>query len=321
MDTKKSTLLIEDEGSFMQRIQNSKLYFILIHVVILALLFSCMYAYSPWIRIKVQDIISPTEKVYTIAHRGASGYAPENTIPAFELAMDMKTDYIELDLQLTKDHVPVVIHDGTINRTTNGKGYVKDFTLEEISKLDAGSWFNEQFPMFARDEYVDLRIPTLEEVFERFGKDVDYMIEIKDPTLNLNIETLLNEQISNFDLADHVSIHSFSESSLRRFHSINSEIPLYQIIWYDRPVYKVSDSFINKIKTYAVGISPNFQKINSAYVAQVKNSGLKVFPYTVNYQVNMNKAVNWGVDGIHTNYPDRFSEVIKNNRLKAITNK
>ncbi|MEK3862150.1 glycerophosphodiester phosphodiesterase [Paenibacillus sp. FSL H7-0716] len=298
----------------MQKIQNSRIYFIGIHVLLLILLFTSLYAYSPWIRIKVKEIIMPADKVYTIAHRGASGYAPENTIPAFELAIDMKTDYIELDIQLTKDHVPVVIHDGTVNRTTNAKGYVKDFTLEQISILDAGSWFNEQYPMFARDKYVDLRIPTLKEVFERFGKEVDYMIEIKDPTSNSNIEALLNEEILNYDLSAHVAIHSFSEASLRRFHSINPAVPLYQIVWYDFPVYKISESYVNRLKTYAVGISPNFQKINAAYVAQAKNSGLKVFPYTVNYQVNMDKAVIWGVDGVHTNFPDRFSEVIKNNK-------
>ncbi|WP_340009408.1 glycerophosphodiester phosphodiesterase [Paenibacillus sp. FSL K6-0276] len=298
----------------MQRIQNSKMYFIFIHIFLLILLCTSMYAYSPWIRMKVKGILEPADKVYTIAHRGASGYAPENTIPAFELAMDMETDYIELDIQLTKDRVPVVIHDETVNRTTNGTGYVKNFTLEEISKLDAGSWFNEKYPMFARDQYAGLRIPTLEEVFERFGKEVDYMIEIKDPALNPNIETILNEQIEKYNLSDHVSIHSFSESSLRRFHSINAEIPLYQIVWYNIPVYKIPESYINRVKTYAVGISPNFQRINSSYVAQVKNSGLKVFPYTVNYQVNMDKAVIWGVDGVHTNFPDRFNEVIKNNK-------
>ena len=298
----------------MQRIQNSKMYFIFIHIFLLILLCTSMYAYSPWIRTKVKGILEPADKVYTIAHRGASGYAPENTIPAFKLAIDMETDYIELDIQLTKDRVPVVIHDETLNRTTNGTGYVKNFTLEQLSKLDAGSWFNEQYPMFARDQYTGLRIPTLEEVFERFGKEVDYMIEIKDPALNPNIETILNEQIEKYNLSDHISIHSFSESSLRRLHSINPEIPLYQIVWYNIPVYKVPESFINRVKTYAVGISPNFQRINSSYVAQVKNSGLKVFPYTVNYQVNMDKAVVWGVDGVHTNFPDRFNEVIKNNK-------
>lgn len=298
----------------MQKIRHSRIYFILLHVLLLIFLLTTMYAYFPWIRIKVKEIITPADKIYTIAHRGASGYAPENTIPAFEQALDMKSDYIELDIQLTKDLVPVVIHDGTVNRTTNRKGYVKDYTLEQLMTLDAGSWFNEKYPMFAREIYAGLRIPTLDQVFERFGKEVAYMIEIKDPNLNSNIENVLNEHILKYDLTDYVSIHSFSEASLRRFHAINESIPLYQIVWYDFSVYKISESYINRLKTYAVGISPNFQKINAGYVAQVKNSGLKVFPYTVNYQVNMDKAVLWGVDGVHTNFPDRFSEVIKNNK-------
>lgn len=298
----------------MQKIRHSRIYFILLHVLLLIFLLTTMYAYFPWIRIKVKEIITPADKIYTIAHRGASGYAPENTIPAFEQALDMKSDYIELDIQLTKDLVPVVIHDGTVNRTTNGKGYVKDYTLEQLMTLDAGSWFNEKYPMFAREIYAGLRIPTLDQVFERFGKEVAYMIEIKDPNLNSNIESVLNEHILKYDLTDYVSIHSFSEASLRRFHAINASIPLYQIVWYDFSVYKISESYINRLKTYAVGISPNFQKINAGYVAQVKNSGLKIFPYTVNYQVNMDKAVLWGVDGVHTNFPDRFSEVIKNNK-------
>lgn len=296
----------------MQRIQQSKVYFLCIHLLLLVLLFSSLYAYSPWVRIKVQEILEPADKVYTIAHRGASGYAPENTIPAFELAMDMDTDYIELDVQLTKDRIPVVIHDETVNRTTSGKGYVKDYTYEEISKLDAGSWFNNQYPMFARDIYVGLRIPTLEEVLEHFGKSVDYMIEIKDPVSSPGIEGLINEQILKNNLEDEVSVHSFSEASLRKLHDLNPAIPLYQIVWYNRPVVKMSEAYINRLKTYAVGIAPNFQRINSSYVAQVKNSGLKVLPYTVNYQVNMDKAVIWGVDGVHTNYPDRFREVINN---------
>lgn len=298
----------------MQKIRHSRIYFIILHVLLFIFVLTTMYAYFPWIRIKVKEIITPADKIYTIAHRGASGYAPENTIPAFEQALDMKSDYIELDIQLTKDLVPVVIHDGTVNRTTNGKGYVKDYTLEQLMTLDAGSWFNEKYPMFARDIYAGLRIPTLDQVFERFGKEVAYMIEIKDPNLNSNIESVLNEYILKYDLADYVSIHSFSEASLRRFHAINASIPLYQIVWYDFSVYKISESYINRLKTYVVGISPNFQKINKAYVAQVKNAGLKVFPYTVNYQVNMDKAVLWGVDGVHTNFPDRLSEVIKNNK-------
>lgn len=83
--------------------------------------------------------------MYTIAHRGASGYAPENTFAAFDLAAELKSDMIELDVQLTKDRHIVVIHDDRVDRTTNGTGYVKDYTLKELQTLDAGSWFGPAF--------------------------------------------------------------------------------------------------------------------------------------------------------------------------------
>ncbi|MEK3793585.1 glycerophosphodiester phosphodiesterase [Paenibacillus sp. FSL R7-0204] len=301
----------------MTKIFRHKGYFIGVHIVLCISLFSTLYAYSPVIRVKVKEIIEPADKVYTIAHRGASGYAPENTIPAFELAREMGADSIELDIHLTKDLIPVVIHDETVNRTTSGKGFVKNMSLEQIRQLDAGSWFNQDYPMFARDLYTGLTVPTLEEVFETFGKDINYMIEIKEPASELGIEAILNETILKYDLAKRVSVHSFSAASLRKLHAINPDIPLYQLVWNDYAATRVTQSYLDTVKTYAVGISPNFQGISAAYVAQVKRAGLKIIPYTVNYQLNMDKAYSWGVDGVHTNYPDRFLEVIAANRANA----
>lgn len=301
----------------MVKIFRHKAYFIGIHVLVFIFLFTTLYAYFPWIRVKVKEIIDPADKVYTIAHRGASGYAPENTLPAFELAMEMNTDAIELDIHLTKDQIPVVIHDETVNRTTDGKGYVKNMTLEQIKQLDAGSWFNTMYPMFARDSYGGTKVPTLDEVFETLGKDTNYIVEIKEPTPNSNIEALLNEAIIKYDLEHEVAVHSFSAASLRKLHRINPEIQLYQLIWNDYAATRVSETYLKTVKSYAVGISPNFQGISRAYVAQVKNFGLKVMPYTVNYQVNMDKAYLWGVDGVYTNFPDRFREVIETNRRNA----
>lgn len=298
----------------MTKFFRHKAYFIGVHVLMFIFLFSALYAYFPWIQVKVKEIIDPADKVITIAHRGASGYAPENTIPAIELAIEMQADYIELDIHLTKDKIPVVIHDETVNRTTGGRGYVRNLTLEQIKQLDAGTWFNEAYPMFAREQYAGITIPTLDEVFEMFGDKTRYMIEIKEPGANSQIEALLNEAIEKYKLEDAVSVHSFSSASLRKLHALNPEIPLYQLVWNDYAAARLPASYLENVKTYAVGISPNFQGIGAAYVAQVKNAGLKVMPYTVNYQVNMDKAYSWGVDGVYTNYPDRFQEVIDTNR-------
>jgi glycerophosphoryl diester phosphodiesterase len=110
--------------------------------------------------------------VLNIGHRGASGYAPEHTIPAYDLALRLGADYIEQDLQMTGDGVLVVLHDETLDRTARGSGRdcagpVITKTLEQIKTCDVGSWFNEAYPQYAKDGYVGLRICTLEENFQR----------------------------------------------------------------------------------------------------------------------------------------------------------
>ena len=121
-----------------------------------------------------------------IGHRGASGHAPEHTFPAYDLALADGADYIEQDLQLTKDGVLIVLHDATLDRTARGPqenctGPVIGKTLAQIRTCDAGTWFNERFPDRARPEYAGLVIPTLDEVFTRYGNRVRYYIETKNP--------------------------------------------------------------------------------------------------------------------------------------------
>lgn len=114
-----------------------------------------------------------------IAHRGASGYAPEHTLTSYKMGDRMHGDYIEIDLQMTKDGKLIAMHDETVDRTTDGTGKVKDFTLEQIKQLDAGSWFNEKYPQYANPRYEGLQVPTLEEIFKTFKK-------IKNITLKPN---------------------------------------------------------------------------------------------------------------------------------------
>jgi glycerophosphoryl diester phosphodiesterase len=103
------------------------------------------------------ELSSPETKIISAAHRGASGYTPEHTLLSYEMGERMKGDYIEVDLQMTKDGELIAMHDETVDRTTNGTGFVKDMTLEEIKQLDAGSWFNEKYPQYAKPEYEGLQ--------------------------------------------------------------------------------------------------------------------------------------------------------------------
>ena len=110
----------------------------------------------------------------TIAHRGASGYAPEHTFNAYDKSHnELGASYIEIDLQRTKDGHLVAMHDETVNRTTNGHGRVEDYTLAELKKLDAGSWFNKQHPDLAQSEYNTAKVPTVDEILSRYGQNAN----------------------------------------------------------------------------------------------------------------------------------------------------
>lgn len=178
-------------------------------------------------------------QILNVAHRGASGYAPEHTLTSYELGEKMKGDYIEVDLQMTKDGQLIAMHDETLDRTTNGTGLVKDYTLDEIKKLDAGSWFNEKYPDYAKEEYAGLKVPTLEEVIQKFGKDARYYIETKSPEVYPGMEEKLLEILEEYKLtgvnapSSKVLIQSFSPESLKKIHDLNPDIPLIQLLWYD----------------------------------------------------------------------------------------
>ncbi|MCM3121767.1 glycerophosphodiester phosphodiesterase [Mesobacillus sp. AQ2] len=259
-------------------------------------------------------------QILNVAHRGASGYAPEHTLTSYELGEKMKGDYIEVDLQMTKDGQLIAMHDETLDRTTNGTGLVKDYTLDEIKKLDAGSWFNEKYPDYAKEEYAGLKVPTLEEVIQKFGKDARYYIETKSPEVYPGMEEKLLEILEEYKLtgvnapSSKVLIQSFSPESLKKIHDLNPDIPLIQLLWYDETA-AITDAELEEYKTYSIGLGMNFNRIDEAYVQKVREYNLLIHPYTVNEKEDMRKLLDWGVTGMFTNFPDRLQEVLheKNN--------
>ncbi|MGG0281542.1 glycerophosphodiester phosphodiesterase [Bacillus pacificus] len=259
---------------------------------------------------KYTKAINQTNHIKNIAHRGASAYAPEHTIPAYTLGQQLKADYIETDLQMTKDGHLVAMHDETVNRTTNGTGLVKEHTLEELKQLKAGSFFNEKHPTLAKKEYENAKVPTLEEVIEVFGHDANYYIETKSPDEYPGMEEKLLEIINHYEIQDKVIIQSFSEESLQKIHNLNVNIPLVQLLSYKKAV-QLTEPEIKKYKTYCIGLGMNYKYIDSAYVKRIKKHGLEVHPFTVDNEQDMKKLLLWGVDGMFTNYPDRLHSVLK----------
>lgn len=257
--------------------------------------------------------------VLNIGHRGASGSAPEHTIASYDLALELGADYIEQDLQLTKDGVLVVMHDATLDRTARGSaenctGAVSDHTLAQIKTCDVGSWFNEAYPEAARPEYVGLRIPTLEEVFERYRRKVNYYIETKSPESSDRMEERLLGLMDRYRLTQRsaerwqVLIQSFSPPSLLKIHQLDPSLPLIQLMYGGPSV--VNQAALPAIAEYAVGIGPAYGSVDSALADAAHERCLSVHPYTVNAERDMSALVNAGVDGMFTNFPASLDQML-----------
>lgn len=233
-----------------------------------------------------------TMKVW--AHRGASGYAPENTLPAFELAYRRGADGIELDVQLTKDGVPVIIHDERINRVSDGVGYVKDYTLEEIKKFN----LNKNFP-----DYGKVAIPTLEEVYD-FVKETDMVInlELKNGTIFYEgLEEKVLRLAQEKGLVDRMIYSSFNHYSMKKLQKL---LPSAKIAFlYSDGILDIAD-YAERYGAYAV--HPSLK--NTEYPDMVKechDKNIKVHVWTVNKEADFEKMRRLEVDAVITNYVER----------------
>ncbi|WP_228281662.1 glycerophosphodiester phosphodiesterase [Rubrobacter marinus] len=259
-----------------------------------------------------------------IGHRGASGYAPEHTIAAYDLAKKMGADYVEQDLQLTRDGVLVSLHDETLDRTARPTaesapgdctGPVREKTLAQIKTCDVGSWFNEAYPQYASEEYVGLRIPTLEEVFGRYRKSVNYYIETKSPEAAPGVEEELLRLMDEYGLTRpaaekwQVLIQSFSPASLQKIHALDPSLPLIQL-YAGAETSQTIQPRLDLAATYAVGIGPSKNDVDRPLVEAAHARCLDLHPYTVNETAEMEGLINLGVDGMFTNFPDRLEAVL-----------
>jgi glycerophosphoryl diester phosphodiesterase len=240
--------------------------------------------------------------VMVVAHRGFSGAAPENTLAAFGKAIEIGSDMIELDVHFSKDGKIVVIHDETLERTTNGRGKVADHTLTDLKKLDAGSSFGGQF--------AGERIPTLEEVLALAKGRVLVNIEIKNPTHGLYPITELAyrslQAVKKAGMLDRVIFSSFNPASLE--HIQKKEPRAWVGLLFHRPWNSILE--MTGGKEYKVLNLRNIY-LNKEKIFQVHKEGIKINVYTVNSEGELEQFVRWGVDGIITNHPDRLIRILK----------
>jgi glycerophosphoryl diester phosphodiesterase len=264
--------------------------------------------------------------VLNIGHRGASAYAPEHTFAAYDLALEQGADYIEIDLQMTSDGVLVALHDKTLNRTADApegvpeqycRGLVSKKTLEQIKMCDAGSWFGPEYAGLEEP----LRIPTLEEIFLKYGTSVNYYIETKNPEAAPGMEDELLRLMDKYHLTEpaednwQVLIQSFSAESLMKIHEMNSELPLIQLYW--AGTSKSIQRDLDAVSEYAVGIGPYKKDVDAALVEAAHEHCLAVHPYTVNTVEEMEDLISVGVDGMFTNNPDLLEGVLGDDALSG----
>jgi glycerophosphoryl diester phosphodiesterase len=247
------------------------------------------------------------------AHRGGAGLAPENTLAAFRRALELGADVLELDLQVTRDGEVVVFHDETLDRTTDGRGPVRDRTLEELRRLDAGGKFHARF--------AGERIPTLRDVLALVGATGDARARLNLETkfakgregAPADFEERILAVLRETAFLHRVILQSFHHPSLERVRRLEPGIPLAVLVGGNLPP---SDP-VSRVR--AVGAhyySPNFRQVGSTLVATLHAAGIPIVPWTVNEASDAEKLLQAGLgrmagDGFITDFPDRMLRLVR----------
>ena len=242
-----------------------------------------------------------TKLPWVIAHRGASGYAPENTMAAFRRAVELGARFMETDLQLTRDARVIAIHDPMLDRTTSGRGQVHLQTLEEIRALDAGAWFGDH----DGKSYAGERVPMLEEILD-FAKqrDVIFYLEIKSG-LAWGIEHVVAAALRDRNASAGVLILSFDPATLDSVHRVDTTMMTGLLL--DHPS---GDLVERTVRAGARQMVARGDLIVPSEVEKAHRAGLQVVAWTINEPEQMRYLVAAGVDGIMTDYPDRLLRVL-----------
>jgi len=235
-------------------------------------------------------------------HRGAKAYAPMNTLPAFELAARQGAHAIELDVHRSRDGYPVIIHDFTVDTTTNGHGRVNELTLKKLKSLDAGAWFGPEF--------AGVQIPTLDEVFEAVGHRVFVNVEIKAETSYTDgIEEVVANCIKRHQMQQRVLVSSFNPTTLSRFRARMPDVPigyLYEGTASTLPVEAIYEAY-----------HPCHTLITHQLVAECRQRQQLINVWTVNDPARALELCVLGVHGIITDKPDTILQALSTSKEKC----
>ena len=239
-------------------------------------------------------------RAIVVGHRGAPTLAPENTIPSFKRAVELGVDFVELDVRATKDGALVVVHDETVDRTTNGSGRVAEMTLGEVKELDAGSWFSE--------EYAGVEVPTLDEVLSELGDSVGYVVELKVGGVEDGVVRLAREH----SLVDRVVVHSSLWSSVARVRRL--EPRLAAMVDVPEPSPSTPGEALAHLANLA---SVHVSKLEEWFVDLCRRRGLLVNAWPVNAAEEFERCVACGVAFVTTDRPQLIVELAERSARRA----
>ena len=248
--------------------------------------------------------LTSKRKPLIVAHRGSSAVTPENTLASFHQAIEDGADALELDVHLTKDGEVVVIHDSTLNRTTNGRGRVREYTLAELKQLDAGSWFQKFFS--------SEKIPTLAEVFKLFHGKIGINVEIKAERMHhqqLDVVDKCCKLITEYEMEEFILVSSFHQKFIDqvKLHHPNIAIGLL----YDPIQPFVNSKILHAKAVHAEYIILNGRDLRNKIIEDIRTAGLLIGEYTINTQHRFNRALRFGVDAVITNNPARIKNYLE----------
>ena len=254
-----------------------------------------------------EEIAFRRKPPHVVAHRGASGHAPEATLAAYRLAIRMGVDFIELDVQMTRDGEIIVIHDSRVDRTTNGSGLVRELTLAEIRALDAGTWFNNQYPDKARPEFAGQQVPTVQEIIDLAGRaKVGLYVEIKNPQQyppEFEQEVVTAIQRNHFQ--QRVMLLSFDTFSLAKVKALDPSIPTALLSSGDQP-----DPVATAQSVHAGELALCHEILTHEIAIRARQKGLTLAAWTVDEKYGYQRLIGLEVDRIITNYPDRLLRLL-----------
>jgi len=245
----------------------------------------------------------PGQDIVVVAHRGLAPGLPENTLVAFRHALELGVDFIEVDLRMTRDGVPVIIHDDTVDRTTDGQGAVETFTLAELKKLDAGS--------IARPEFTGARIPTFEEtlslVIPMGGK---LLLDIKSSS-DLNCEKVVR-LMEQYNAVKNIVVGARSVEDVKLFRSLNPDIRILGFIASPRYIKKFVEADTDIIRLW-----PRWMRLYPSLIDQVHQFGKPVWVTAGSAErEELAELITLGVNGILTDLPDVLMVLLARSRAE-----